>query len=166
MNRKTLIPLMTLLVLSIAAVAMARGNYGYGGGQGAMPQLSPENQAKVEAIFDKYDDKFQELRKEQWAKRTELEALVRSGKADKETIHALVKELSENREKIFTLHKDMSAEIEKETGLVIPMNRRGGGCPGLESGGCPGNGGNYNCPGGGYGGKGQYRGSGCPGGNC
>lgn len=152
MNRKSLIPLMALIVLSFAAVAIAKGGPGYGGAQGQGPAISPENQQKLQDIFEKYDAKMHPLREEKWRLNKELDALVRSGQADKETIHNLVGDLSKNRDKIYELHKKMSAEIEKETGLVFPMGKPdcGFGGPCGSSGHPPmGHGRNFKGPGGG-----------------
>lgn len=149
MERKTLIPLMVLIVLSLAAVAMAKGGQRYSDRPGQGPEISTENQAKLQAIFEKYNDKIHPLSEAQWSLKTELDALVRSGQADKQTITKLVKELSENREKIFNLHKQMSAEIKKETGLVFPMGGFGCGYQGSGPMGFSGSGYEINCPGGG-----------------
>lgn len=123
MNRKSLIPLMALLILSIAAVAMAKGGPGLSDAKGQGPAISPENQKKLQEIFVKYDTKMHPLREEKWRLNKELDTLVESGQADKDTIHDIVKDLSENRQEIYELHKKMSAEIEKETGLVFPMTK-------------------------------------------
>ncbi len=150
-----------VLILATASVAMARNGYrlaGYHNGNwAAYNQLTPEKQQQVQSIFKKYEDTFQTLRNQQWAKRTELNALVDSGKADKDSIHALVKELGEIKAKVYAEHKKMAEELEKETGLTFPAMGQGGGrgCGNYRGGGCPGGGGNYgNNP------------AGCPGGNC
>ncbi|MFW5501068.1 MULTISPECIES: Spy/CpxP family protein refolding chaperone [unclassified Maridesulfovibrio] len=164
MKRKTLIPLIVVLVLAVASVAMARNGYrnaGYHNGNwAAYEQLTPEKQQQVQDIIKKYESTFQTLKSEQWAKHTELRALVDSGKADKDTIHALVKELSDVRDKLYTEHNKMAAEIEKETGLSFsPMGQgygKGGrGCGNYQQG-CPG--GSANC--------GNFKQMNCPGGNC
>ncbi|SMF00897.1 periplasmic heavy metal sensor [Desulfovibrio gilichinskyi] len=124
MKKKTLIPLAIVFVLSMAAVAMAGGGYhnGYhnGGNWAALNQLAPEKQQLAQEIISKYETTFRTLKNEQWAKRTELDALVNSGKADKATIHAMVKDLSDVREKMFTTHQKMADELEQVTGLVVP----------------------------------------------
>ncbi|WP_027723186.1 Spy/CpxP family protein refolding chaperone [Maridesulfovibrio zosterae] len=159
MKRKTLVPLIIVLVLAISSVAMARNgnqngayhNGGYHSGNwAAYNQLTPEKQQQVQAIIKKYENSFESLKNQQWAKRTELNALVDSGKADKETIHTLVKELSDIRDKVYAEHKKMSDELEKETGLTFPimgkgMNRGNRGCGNYQQGNCPNNG--YRCPG-------------------
>ncbi|WP_031480787.1 Spy/CpxP family protein refolding chaperone [Maridesulfovibrio frigidus] len=151
MTKKTLIPLLAIFILSIAAVAMARGGYHGGGNWDAYEQLTPEKQQQVQAIIKNYEPTFEKLKSQQWAKRTELNALVESGKADKETIHALVKDLSETRDKMYAAHKQMASEIEKETGLTFPaagMGPRGGknGCGKRSRSNCGGSG-SQNCPG-------------------
>ncbi|MBI9109723.1 Spy/CpxP family protein refolding chaperone [Maridesulfovibrio ferrireducens] len=145
MNKKTLIPLIIVFVLSMATIAMARGGsqngYNNGGNRAAFNQLTPEKQQQAQAIMDKYTATFQTLQNQQWAKRTELNALVNSGKADKETIHALVKDLSDVREKMFTTHQKMAAELEKEIGITFPGPRNGS--RGMMQGGNNGCGNNY-----------------------
>lgn len=165
MKRKALVPMIIVLVLAVASVAMARNGYqqrGYHSGNwAAYNQLTPEKQQQVQDIIKKYEDTFESLKSQQWAKRTELNALVDSGKADKDSIHALVKELSDVREKVYAEHKKMTAEIEKETGLTFPTMGQGSG---MGSRGC----GNYqkgNCPGG-SGNCGNFQQNNCPGGNC
>lgn len=150
MKKKTLIPVIVILVLSMAAVAMARGGYHNGGNWAAFEQLTPEKQQQVQTIIKKYETTFQTLKNQQWAKRTELNALVESGKADKETIHALVKDLSDVREKMYTTHQKMADEIEKEAGITFPargMGPNGGnkGCGNSNRGNCGS--GPLNCPG-------------------
>ncbi|TIH17388.1 periplasmic heavy metal sensor [Marinifilum sp. JC120] len=152
MKRKTLIPLIVVLVLAVASVAMARNGYrstGYHNGNwAAYEQLTPEKQQQVQDIIKKYESTFQTLKSDQWAKHTELNALVESGKADKDTIHALVKELTEVRNKLYAEHSKMADEIEKETGLTFPpmgqgIGKGGRGCGNYRQGNCPAGG----CPG-------------------
>lgn len=154
MNKKALVPMIIVLILAVASVAIARNGYqqsGYHGGNWeAYNQLTPEKQQQVQTILKKYEDVFQSLKSQQWAKRTELNALVESGKADKDTIHALVQELSQIRDKVFTEHKKMADEIEKETGITFPSMGQGfgkgnRGCGNYRQGECPGGG--SNCPG-------------------
>ena len=151
MKLKALVPMIIVLILAVASVAMARNGYqqtGYHGGNWeAYNQLTPEKQQQVQAIIKKYDDVFQSLKSQQWAKRTELNALVDSGKADKDTIHALVQELSQIRDKVYTEHNKMADEIEKEVGISFPSMGQGfgkgnRGCGNYQKGGCPGGGGN------------------------
>lgn len=156
MKRKALVPMIIVLVLAVASVAMARNSFqkaGYHNGNwAAYNQLTPEKQQQVQDIIKKYEDSFQSLKSQQWAKRTELNALVDSGKADKDSIHALVKDLSEIRDKVYAEHAKMAGEIEKETGLTFPpmgqgMNRgKNRGCGNYQQGNCPGGGGG-GCPG-------------------
>ncbi|WP_415714223.1 Spy/CpxP family protein refolding chaperone [Maridesulfovibrio sp.] len=164
MKKKNLIPLIVVMILAVASVAMARGGYrnaGYHNGNwAAYNQLTPEKQQQVQDIIQKYESSFQNLKSQQWAKRTELNALVDSGKADKDTIHALVKDLSGIRDKLYAEHNKMAAEIEKETGLTFPSMGQGYGKGGR---GC----GNYKqgCLGA-AGDCGNFQQRNCPGGNC
>ncbi|WP_320007465.1 periplasmic heavy metal sensor [Maridesulfovibrio sp.] len=152
MKKKAFVPLIVVLVLAVASVAMARNGYrntGYHcGNWAAYEQLTPEKQNQVQDIIKKYESTFQKLKSEQWAKHTELNALVDSGKADKETIHALVQELTKVRDKLNEEHEKMTDEIEKATGLTFPpmgqgYGRGGGGCGYNQRGDCPAGG----CPG-------------------
>ena len=152
MKKRTFVPLIVVLVLAVASVAMARNGYrnnGYhSGNSAAYEQLTPEKQNQVQNIIKKYESTFQTLKSEQWAKHTELKALVDSGKADKDTIHALVNELSKVRDKLYVEHNKMAAEIEKETGLTFPpmgqgYGKGGRGCGNYQRGDCPASG----CPG-------------------
>ncbi|WP_432737968.1 Spy/CpxP family protein refolding chaperone [Maridesulfovibrio sp. FT414] len=141
MKKTIVIPVMVIMVLALAGTAMARGgcNGAYGGGPGygqgygpctgpaqMFDQLTPEKQQEVKAIFQKYDDKIEAVRSQMWAKRTELNALVEAGKAEKKDITALVNDMAALRDKGYNLRKQLSAEIEQATGIAMPVPGFGG----------------------------------------
>lgn len=157
MNKKniTITALAAVLVLSLAAMAVAGPGYGrgHGGGyhhNGVYSQLTPEKQAAVDSIYNKYEPKFDELRTQMWTKHATLQALVNGGNADEKKIAGLTSELTKLRDQMWDTRNAMRAELEKETGIVAYNGRgQGRGCAGGDCG---------------YGqGRGQGRGQGCPG---
>ncbi|WP_320170925.1 Spy/CpxP family protein refolding chaperone [Maridesulfovibrio sp.] len=144
MKKQIVIPAVLIMVLALAGTAMARpafnGGFGNGGpGQPCMQpfwqpfeQLTPEKQKEVKAVFQKYEDKFESNRNQMWAKRTELRALVASGKAEKKDITTLVKEMSDLKTKQYNLRKQLSGEIEQISGIAMPAF--GGGGYGMDNG--------------------------------
>jgi len=145
----TITALAAVLTLSISAMAFAGPGYGRGGcggpygGNGAYSQLTPEKQAAVDTIVEKYNKQFDELRTQMWTKHSTLQAMVNGGQADEAKIGKLTKEVTELRDQMFDLRTQMSAELEKETGLTGFGGRgrhhqgfQGGGnaadCPGLQ----------------------------------
>ena len=165
MKKTVVIPVMVIMVMALAGTAMAQGGYhggnqggGYANGPGFGPcagvgqlfsQLTPEKQQAVKAIFDKYDEQFRSIKTQMWAKRTELRALVASGKAEKKDITSLVSSMAALKDKNYNLRKQVSDEIEQTTGIAMPVfgcdgfdmdngrrgngrhhrdDRRGGGC--------------------------------------
>lgn len=165
MTRKTLIfSIVAIAMLSMAAMAYAGPGYGrggcggpggagYGHGNGFYSQLTPEKQAAVDGIFEKYRAKQIELRDKSRAAHIKLEAFANSGNPDEKRIDALVAELTDIREQMRDNRAAMAEEIEAETGLRFDgRGRRGGG---------------YNCAyldgdvrGGGHGSHGYERGHG------
>lgn len=153
MKKRIIITFTVLALVSMSAFAMAAGK----GARNLQPTLTPEKQAAVEKIVDKHHVKLVELREQIWAKQTELQALSRSGKAERSDIQSLVNEISKLRTATNAERDAMRAEIEKETGIKAfgrGFHRGGGfgpgagmgygageGCPGLNSGDCPAGGG-------------------------
>lgn len=125
---------MVIMVVSLAGTAMARGGYHGGshreyhnnGQAGLFGQLTPEKQQEVKAIFQKHDKQIRSIQNQMWAKRTELQALVESGKAEKKDITSLVNEMAELKDKQFTLRNQVSDEIEQATGIAMPVFGCGG----------------------------------------
>ncbi|NDV21132.1 Spy/CpxP family protein refolding chaperone [Desulfovibrio sp. JC022] len=134
MKKKIVIPVVAIMVMAMAGTAMARGgnhrndhNGYHNGPRQIFEQLTPEKQLEVKAIFQKHQDEFQTIKTQMWAKRTELNALVDSGKADQKTISKLVKEMVELRTKGYDLRKQVNEELEAATGIDMPMRGFGGG---------------------------------------
>ncbi|TIH17389.1 periplasmic heavy metal sensor [Marinifilum sp. JC120] len=128
MKKKIVIPVVAIMVMAMAGTAMARGGFHQGNHDGyhngprqIFEQLTPEKQQEVKAIFQKHQDEFQTIKTKMWAKRTELNALVDSGKADQKTISKLVKEMVELRTKSYDLRKQVNEELETATGIDMPM---------------------------------------------
>ncbi|WP_415718702.1 Spy/CpxP family protein refolding chaperone [Maridesulfovibrio sp.] len=128
MKKKIMIPIVAIMVMSMAGTAMARGCYqqnsnaGYSnnGPRMIFEQLTPEKQLEVRAIFKKHQKELQTVKTQMWAKRTELNALVNSGKADQKTITKLVKEMTELKTRSYNLRDQLNDEIESATGIVMP----------------------------------------------
>ncbi|WP_018123793.1 periplasmic heavy metal sensor [Desulfovibrio oxyclinae] len=144
MTKKTLIfSIVAIAMFSMAAMAYAGPGYGrgggcggpgmgsghgYGHGNGFYSQLTPEKQAAVDGIFEKYRAKQIELRDKARAAHIKLEAFANSGNPDEKRIDALVADLTDIREQMWDNRAAMSKEIEAETGLRFDgRGRRGGG---------------------------------------
>ena len=133
---------------------------------GMYSQLTPEKQAVVDKIFDKYQPQFTQLRDQIWAKHATLQAMVNGGNADEKKISKLTTDITNLRDTMFDTREAMRAELEKATGIVAFDGRgRGyrGDCYGPGSGRGQGRGFNGDCygQGRGFGGDGYgQRGSG------
>ncbi len=149
MKKRIVITITVLALISMSALAMAAGK----GIRGRNAEnLTPEKQAAVEKIVDKHHVKLVELREQIWAKQTELQALSRSGKAERSDIQSLIADISKLRSAMNAERDTMRAEIEKETGIkAFGRGYHGGGMGG-------GMGGGEGCPGSGSGGYGQHGG--------
>ncbi|WP_027723187.1 periplasmic heavy metal sensor [Maridesulfovibrio zosterae] len=124
MQKKIVISVMTLMVVALAGTAMAQGghmNGFYRNNSFIFDQLTPEKQHEAAAIFKKFENKFEPIKSQIWAKRTELNALVNSGAAEKDDITALVGDLTILRDKDYKLRKQLSEEIEQVTGIAMPV---------------------------------------------
>ena len=154
MKKRIIITITVLALVSMSAFAMAAGKGVRG--RNAEPTLTPEKQAAVEKIVDKHHVKLVELREQIWAKQTELQALSRSGKAERSDIQSLISDISKLRTAMNAERDTMRAEIEKETGIKsFGRGYHGGGMMGGGAGeGCPGAGG------GGFGPRGGMMGGG------
>lgn len=147
MNKRIVITFTVLALVSMSAFAMAAGKGNRA--RNYEPTLTPEKQAAVEKIVDQHHVKLVELREQIWAKQTELQALSRSGKAERSDIQSLIGDISKLRTTMNTERDAMRTEIEKETGIKAfgrGFHRGGGygGGAGMGYGageGCPGIGG-------------------------
>jgi len=105
----TITALAGVLVLAMAAMSFAGPGYGRGfggcggpgsGPNGAYSQLSPEKQAAVDKIYEKYDAQFDELRTAMWTKHSTLQAMINGGDANEKKIGKLTAEISDLRTKM------------------------------------------------------------------
>lgn len=141
----TITALAAVLVLSMAAWSFAGPGYGRGGCGGpgagsnsAYSQLSPEKQAAVDKIFEKYAGQMSELRTAMWTKHSVLQAMVNGGEANEKKIGKLTSEITQLRDQMFTVRQQMSDELVKETGITV--GRGFGACPQFGQNDCPGGG--------------------------
>jgi zinc resistance-associated protein len=161
MKKRIIITFTVLALVSMSAFAMAAGKAGRG--RNVEPTLTPEKQVAVEKIVDKHHAKLIELREQIWAKHTELQALSRSGKAERSDIQSLISDISKLRTTMNAERDSMRAEIEKETGIKSFGRGYHGGGMGYGAGeGCPGLGAGGDCGqrGGGFGPRGGMMGGG------
>ncbi|MGE4504828.1 MAG: periplasmic heavy metal sensor [Desulfovibrionaceae bacterium] len=160
-KRNTTIALATVLALVLAAAAWAGPGHGQGRNShaNAYAQLTPEQQAAADTIFDKYRTKMGELREKLWLKQAELDALVDSGAATRGDIKELVGDIGELRADLFEQREAMSEELEAAGISFWGMGGRG--CSGGGYGMMGGQGMMGGCGGGQGMGPGNY--PGCPG---
>lgn len=134
MSKKTItIPALSIVAL-LALTAMSFAGPGYGQGQGRggcgfafYDNLTPEKQQAVDSIVEKYRGEQQTLRDQMWAKHATLEAMTNGGNADEAKITKLISQMRDIRTKMQANRDAMRAELEKETGMVLPNrgNNRG-----------------------------------------
>ena len=141
----TITALAAVLILAMAAWATAGPGYGRGncGGPGygansAYSQLTPEKQAAVDKIYEKYTPKFTELRDQMWTKHSTLQAMINGGQADEKKIGKLTAEITTLRTQMRDMGQAMSDELVKETGITA--GRGYGSCPAYGQASCPGGG--------------------------
>ena len=138
----TITALAAALILTMAAWSFAAPGYGRGGpgsgANGTFSQLTPEKQAAVDKIYEKYNVKFTELRNEMMTKQATLQAMVNGGNADEKKIGSLTTDISKVRTQMWELRETMSSELVKETGIVTGSGY--GSCPAYGQGGQGGNG--------------------------
>ncbi|MUM76524.1 periplasmic heavy metal sensor [Pseudodesulfovibrio sp. F-1] len=125
--------LATILVLALAGWAIAGPGHGRGycgpgpAGQNPYAQLTPEKQAAVEAIFEKYRPQMDQLRDSLWTKHATMQAMINGGKADEKKLGSLVAEMRNLREKMGELRAAMNDELTRETGIEAPFGPKGRG---------------------------------------
>ncbi|MDK2954800.1 MAG: zinc resistance-associated protein [Desulfovibrionales bacterium] len=123
MQRRAIIPIVAIMALLVTTSMVFAdsdddGPY-FGGGPGWQYNVSPEKAKEVQAVFDKHRDVTMELRDQLWAKKTELNALIESGKATRKDIQELVGDITELRAKMRADHQEMAAELSKVTGQPV-----------------------------------------------
>lgn len=159
-NRATIMMAAFLAVILVAGAALAAGPKAQRTGPAdPYTRLTPEKQAAAEKIFDKHKDKLADLREAMWAKQTELNALVQSGKAEKKDIQDLVAEIAKLHKDQRTERNALRDELTKETGIKAYGHGRGE-CGGMGGCGGPCAGGEGGGMGGMMGGMGTHRGMG------
>lgn len=135
-----------IAIAGIAGSAYARGGGGGGMGMGmgmgcansaVYNALTPEKQAKLDAIYSEADARIQPLKDKAWAKDTELRALAVNPNTKPETISKLSSELADLRVQIRKEYTALDDRLEKEVG-VNPgygrMSHRGMGHGGMMGG--------------------------------
>jgi zinc resistance-associated protein len=139
----TITALAAALVLSMAAWSIAGPGFGRGGcggpgygANGAYSQLTPEKQAAVEKIYEKYSTQATELRNKIWTKHSTLQAMVNGGNADEKKIGSLTADISKLGTQMQELRQSMSDELVKETGITTGAGY--GSCPSYGQASCPG----------------------------
>lgn len=132
MQRRLIIPFLAVMAMFLTvSVAQARSRGGCpnsGAGYAAQAQLPPEQAQKVQAIAEKHQQAAQELRQKIWAKNTELEALVNSGKADRKDIQELTGDIAELHNKLTSNRRAMAEQIAEVTGQPVNAFGAGTGC--------------------------------------
>ncbi len=118
-----------LAITGITDSAFARmGGMGMGGGcaTGAVYNaLTPEKQAKYDAIYKEADARIQPLKDKAWAKHTELNALSGNPNTKPEAISKLTGELSDLRTQIRKEYTALDERLEKEVGVNPGYGRMG-----------------------------------------
>lgn len=120
--------LLALTGITDSAFARMGGGMGMGGGcaTGAVYNaLTPEKQAKYDAIYKEADARIQPLKDKAWAKHTELNALSGNPNTKPETISKLSNELGDLRTQIRGEYTALDTRLEKEVGVNPGYGRMG-----------------------------------------
>lgn len=118
-----------VLVLSMATLSEARG-YGKGNGMhhfGPEVNLTPENQAKYDAIFKEFYDRMTPVGEKMMAKRLELNALQGNTNADPKQIGKLAEEIAALHTQMIKEREALDERFRKELGIDAPMRGMGRG---------------------------------------
>lgn len=156
MNRNIIIVLAALSLLVVGVLAFAgQGGPVRGKGQvmcpGAAsgPQLTAEQEKKLDGLSNEHRDKMTALHKKLLAKHGELETAINAEKPDQAKIDGLLKDVANIQVETYKERLAFRSKVKSETGLDMPFHG------GFGSGGGCGN--NRGC-----GGQGRGCGSGCP----
>lgn len=118
-----------LAITGITDSAFARmGGMGMGRGcaTGAVYNaLTPEKQAKFDAVYKEADARIQPLKDKAWAKHIELNALSGNPNTKPETISKLTGELADLRTQIRKEYTALDERLEKEVGVNPGYGRMG-----------------------------------------
>ena len=146
-----------VLVFSTVTLSEARG-YGKGNGMhhfGPEVNLTPENQAKYDAIFKEFYDRMIPVGEKMMAKRLELNALQGNTNADPKQIGKLAEEIAALHTQMIKEREALDERFSKELGIEAPMRGMGRGMGhggGMGRGNGMGSGGGMGRGGMGYGG--------------
>jgi len=121
MKKNTVIGMTLVLAVALmATVAFARGpgygrGYGMGPGYGypAIPNLTAEQSAQIQALRDGFLKETEPLQKELYAKRTELRNLWSTPSPDASTVSAKQKEIMELQSQLQEKATNLRLEIRK-----------------------------------------------------
>lgn len=133
--RNAIATILTLaFVTTFAGLAAAQGHGMMGGGMqhGAMGGMTPEKQAVMQKLHADYDAATADLRKQLFAKESELNAELYAEKPNEKNVEALTNDINALNAKIFAERVKMHKAMAKEG--IMPMGGKGmmggkGGCP-------------------------------------
>jgi hypothetical protein len=117
------------MLMGGTAAALARPHHGGRGGapcDGAsygMPRgvaVTPEQEAAMEALFQKHIQAVEPLRQELYAKRLELDALGNNPNARPETITGLSREIAKLDGELRKANLDFRAELRNDPNIKLP----------------------------------------------
>jgi len=129
--RNAIATILTLtFVTAFAGLAAAQGH-------GMMGGMTPEKQAVMQKLHADYDAATADLRKQLFAKESELNAELYGEKTDDKKVEALTNDINALNAKIFAERIRMHKAMAKEG--IMPMGGKGmmdgkGGCPMMEGG--------------------------------
>ncbi|SFL50696.1 zinc resistance-associated protein [Desulfomicrobium norvegicum] len=132
--RNTIATILTLaFVTAFAGLAAAQGHGMKGGMQhGTMGGMTPEKQAVMQKLHADYDAATADLRKQLFAKESELNAELYGERTDEKKVEALTNDINALNAKIFAERIRMHKVMAKEG--IMPMGGKGmmggmGDCP-------------------------------------
>jgi zinc resistance-associated protein len=133
--RNAIATILTLaFVTAFAGLAAAQGHGMMGGGMkhGAMGGMTPEKQAVMQKLHADYDTATADLRKQLFAKESELNAELYAEKTNEKNVEALTNDINALNAKIFTERVKMHKAMAREG--IMPMGGKGmmggmGDCP-------------------------------------
>ncbi|MEG2140400.1 MAG: periplasmic heavy metal sensor [Bilophila sp.] len=91
------------------------------------PAMTPEKQARYEAVVKEAEAKMAPLQEQMLAKGIELQALTQTPQTDRPAIAALAKDMAALHQKLVEVHDQMTETLAKETG-VVAMRKNAVGC--------------------------------------
>ena len=127
---RTLLTAWALAAIALAPLPALADMHGHGAmkheAKPGYAALSPEKQARYDAVVRTFQPRLEELRDHIWAKKTELSALSYNSNTDPEILSRLGAELMELRVQMRDVHREMDAKLQQEVGVSPGYgNRRG-----------------------------------------